>query len=100
MSELANSHLMASTSHAKPHVAGLVVGTLIGGWHLLWAIVVAVGWGQTLLDFVCWMHFVKPVFVIDAFSIGRAIVLICLTGALGYGFGYLGTAAWNQLHQR
>lgn len=82
----------------NPHKTGMALGALIGGWHLLWAIIVAAGWGQPLLDFVFWMHFMKPVFVIDSFSLIRAAVLIAVTAAGGYGFGYVGAAIWNRLH--
>jgi hypothetical protein len=87
-------------SEVSQHKAGLMLGTLLGGWHLLWAIIVAVGWGQPLLDFVLWMHFIKPVFVVDGFSIGRALVLIAMTAAIGYCGGYLGALIWNGLHPR
>jgi hypothetical protein len=80
--------------------AGLMLGALLGGWHLLWAIIVAAGWGQPLLDFVLWMHFIKPAFIIETFSIGRAITLVVVTAALGYCFGYLGALIWNRLHPR
>jgi len=88
----------AVASHLSPHNTGLALGAVIGGWHLLWAIVVAVRWGQPILDFVFWMHFMKPAFVIDSFSLVRAVVLIAVTGAGGYGFGYVGAAIWNRLH--
>jgi len=32
--------------------SGLVRASLVGGWHLLWAIIVALGWGQPLIDFI------------------------------------------------
>ena len=87
-------------SPISEHKAGLMFGALLAGWHLLWAIVVAVGWGQPLLDFVLWMHFIKPTFVIDTFSIGRALTLIAVTAAIGYCGGYLGALIWNRLHPR
>ncbi|HZS84060.1 MAG TPA: hypothetical protein VFA50_14395 [Stellaceae bacterium] len=94
----ATGHLAgAAASHLSPHNTGVALGAVIGGWHLLWAIVAAAGWGQPLLDFVFWMHFMKPGFVIDSFSLVRAVVLIAVTAAGGYGFGYMGTAIWNRL---
>ncbi len=41
--------------------AGLVLGTLLGGWHLCWAILVASGVAQPVINFVLWMHFMKPI---------------------------------------
>ena len=87
-------------TYLGPHKTGLVLGSLLGGWHLVWAIVVAAGWGQPLIDFVLWMHFLKPVYVVEPFSIGRAIILILVTAAVGYCIGYVGALAWNRLHSR
>jgi len=47
-------------THLGPQKSGLVRGSLVGGWHLLWAIIVAAGWGQALIYFIFWMHFLKP----------------------------------------
>ena len=88
----------AVVGNLSPHKTGMALGALIGGWHLLWAVIVAAGWGQLLLDFVFWMHFMKPAFLIDSFSLIRSVVLIAVTAAGGYGFGYVGAAIWNRLH--
>ncbi len=82
----------------SPHNTGIALGTLIGGWHFLWSLIVIAGLGQPLLDFVFWMHFLKPVFTIEAFSITRAMVLLAVTATGGYGVGYLGAVLWNWLH--
>lgn len=89
----------AAGRHLNPREAGAVIGSLLGGWHLLWAIVVAAGWGQQVLDFVLWLHFMKPSFVIDAFSPYRAVALIFITSAIGCGFGYVGALVWNWLRR-
>jgi len=39
-------------THLAPQKSGLVLGALVGGWHLVWAIIVTGGWGQPLIDFV------------------------------------------------
>ena len=69
-------------THLGPQKGGLVLGSLVGGWHLLWAIIVALGWGQSLVDFIFWVHFLRPVFVVEPFAIGRALVLIVVTSAI------------------
>jgi hypothetical protein len=82
----------------NPHKTGLAVGILIGGWHLLWAILIAVGLGQLLLDFVLWAHMLHlPVTVgpFDAVAVGTLIVVTSVTG---YAIGYLFAWAWNKLH--
>ena len=77
-----------------------MLGSLVGGWHLVWAIIVAIGWGKPLIDFIFWIHFLKPVFVVEPFAIGRAIVLVLVTAAIGYFVGLVGALLWNRLHTR
>jgi hypothetical protein len=79
------------------HKAGLVMATLLGGWHLLWSSLVAVGLAQPLIDFVFWMHFIKPVYLIEPFSPGRAAILVAVTASVGYAVGYLFALMWNRL---
>ena len=83
----------------NPNKAGLVLGSFLGAWHLLWSILVASGWAQALVDFLFWIHFIKPVYVIDNFSPGRALLLIAITSAVGYAFGYTFAILWNRLHR-
>jgi hypothetical protein len=87
-------------SYLGPQKSGLVLGALLGGWHLAWAIVVAAGWGQPLIDFIFWLHFLKPVFVVEPFAIGRALALVAVTAAIGYVIGLLGAVLWNRLQSR
>jgi hypothetical protein len=87
-------------THLGPQKSGWVLGSLVDGRHLLWAIIVAAGWGQALIDFIFWMHFLKPVFVVEPFSAGRAVVLIVVTVGIGYFIGLAGAVLWNRLHTR
>lgn len=75
--------------------AGLVIGCLTGGWHVCWSIFVAIGVAQPVIDFVFWMHFIKPVYVIEPFEVGRAAVLVVVTGLLGFAIGSAFALVWN-----
>ena len=79
--------------------AGLVVGILLGSWHLCWSALVALGWAQPVIDFVFWMHFIKPIYVIEPFAISRPIILVLVTGGIGFVLGSAGAWAWNALHK-
>ena len=48
--------------------AGLVIALVLGGFHLMWAMIVASGLAQRLMDFIFWLHFIRPVYVIETFE--------------------------------
>ena len=77
----------------------MVLGFLLGGLHLFWALLVAVGWAQPLMDFIFWLHFIRPVYVIEGFEPLRAAGLVLLTGAIGYAMGGAYALLWNRLHR-
>ena len=79
---------------------GVVFAVLLGGWHLLWALLVAAGWAQAAMNFVFWTHFINPVYVIQPFNLGIALTLIAFTSAIGYVTGYVLAYLWNWMHKR
>ncbi len=80
--------------------AGLVFGLLVGGWHFLWLLLVGLQLTQPVIDFVFWMHFIKPTFVVEAFGFDRAVVLVSVAAALGYVAGYCFGFPWNRLRRQ
>jgi len=83
----------------NPNKTGLVFGTFLGAWHFVWVVFVTLGWAQPIVDFVFWMHMIKPVYVIGPFRIANALILIAVTGAIGYVGGFVLAALWNWLHR-
>ena len=81
------------------HSAGLALGCLLGGMHLLWALLVASGFAQLVMDFIFWLHFIRPVYVIERFDVARAAGLVALTAAIGYAMGAAFALLWNRLHR-
>ena len=83
----------------NPNKVGLVIGALIGGWHLVWSLLVLFGCAQPIIDFIFWAHMIQPIYVIKPFSFLAAITLIAITAVTGYVFGYIGAVIWNKLRQ-
>jgi hypothetical protein len=83
-----------------PVRSGLVLAAVMGLWHAAWSLIVALGWAQRLIDFVLWMHFIKPVYVIDAFNPATAVVLVAVTSAVGFVVGAVFALVWNWFHRR
>jgi hypothetical protein len=86
-------------THINVGKASVALGIVLGGWHLLWSLLVAGGWAQTIVDFVLWMHFIKPIYVIEPFEFMRAVILVLVTGAAGLAVGATFAVAWNALHK-
>ena len=84
---------------ANPNKVGLVIGALIGGWHVVWSLLVVIGWAQPILDFVFWAHMIKPVYFVKPFNPAAAAALIVITAVIGYLFAFLGAIIWNRLHR-
>ena len=83
----------------NPLKAGVTFGALLGGYHLCWSLLVALGWAQPFIDFVFWMHFIQPVFVIRPFSLPAAAALVVLTFIAGFVIAFLFAVLWNKLHR-
>lgn len=79
----------------NPWKVGLVFGVLLGGCHLAWALCVAIGWAQPLLDFILRIHFIAPVWTVMPFNVTDAIILVAVTGGIGAVTGWLVGLLWN-----
>jgi hypothetical protein len=78
---------------------GLVIGALIGGWHVIWALLVLIGWAQPIIDFIFWAHMIQPIYVVKPFDPLAAVTLVVITAVIGYIFGFVGAIIWNRLHR-
>ena len=76
---------------------GMIVGAFFAIMHALWALFVAVTPAllQQFLDWMFDLHFLKPVWVLTSFDLVSAILLVALTFAAGYFFGWMFAAIWN-----
>ena len=78
---------------------GLAFATVLGAFHLCWSILVALRWAQPAIDFVFWMHFMKPIILIEPFEFAKAAILVGTTAGLGFLMGSVFALAWNALHK-
>ena len=78
--------------------AGLALGTITGGVHLVWSILIMLGFAQPLLDFIFKVHMIKATFVVDDFNAGLALTLVVVTAVIGYIVGYIFATVWNKIH--
>ncbi len=86
-------------NHLNPAKTGLAVGKLFGGLHLIWSILVALGWAQMLINFSMWAHMVSVPVVVNAFDLSAAVTVVIVTSIVGCVIGYVFANIWNWLHR-
>jgi K+-sensing histidine kinase KdpD len=87
-----------TTGRINKNKAGVVVGSLMGIYHLTWALLVAFGVAQAVIDWIFRLHFIQPPYTITAFNPVTAVTLIVVTSIIGFVVGWLFGAIWNWLH--
>jgi hypothetical protein len=81
-----------------PIKAATTLAALVGSWHLCWSALVALGWAQPVINFIFWIHFIQPIYVIQPFNFGLAAGLVVLTSLIGFVIGFVFAMIWNRLH--
>ena len=78
----------------------MTFGLLVGSMHLVWAVIVASGLAQSLLDFIYGLHFLNNPFTVNPFDLTNAIILVLFTTVVGYIVGWVGTWLWNKVYKK
>lgn len=85
--------------HLNPGKTGLALGVLIAGLHFVWSVLVLLGWGQALVDFILWAHMIHVGEMVGPFDLTACITLLVVTGIVGYVVGYVFAMVWNKVHK-
>jgi hypothetical protein len=86
-------------THLNPIKTGLALGSMIALVHLVWSIIVALGWGQALVDFILWAHMVHVQYVVGPFDATACITLLIVTFLVGFLVGKVFAHIWNKVHK-
>ena len=65
----------------------LIGGLCLSSLHFCWALLVALGFAQTLLDFIFKLHMLSSPFQIQPFELPLALGLIGITFLIGCFYG-------------
>ena len=82
----------------NPVKAGIAFGLVLGLWHLSWALLVAIGSAQPVIDFILRLHFIEPFLQLQPFDVTTAVMLVAITTLIGFVPGAVLALAWNALH--
>lgn len=86
-------------SRVRPMTAGLTFGAVSVLGHAAWALLVAIGAAQPLIDLVFRLHFMSPAFKVGAFDWSTTLLLLTYAAVVGFGAGAVIAAAWNAFVQ-
>ncbi len=79
------------------NTVGLGLGSFLGVVHLAWAVFVASGYAQGLMDWIYDLHFLNNPFTIQIFDVTKATTLVIVTFVVGYVFGWVFAWLWNMV---
>jgi hypothetical protein len=83
-----------------PVRTGLMLGLFLALFHAVWALLVAMGWAQPLMNFVFWAHFITPPERIEPFEWARAAILVGFVFIVGVTAGGAVALLWNSFAPR
>jgi len=78
---------------------GLALGSLTGLGHLVWGVVVYLGWGQSLINFIFTLHSLSVPVTVANFDLMRSVWLVVVTAVIGYVLGFVFATIWNKVHK-
>ncbi len=82
-------------NHAHSHKVGLAVGGTVAIMHAAWSLVVFAGLAESLLKWIWGLHFISMSVTVLPFSLSTALMLVVVTGAVGYVAGYVAGELWG-----
>ena len=85
--------------YLNPMKTALAVGVFLGGWHLMWSLLVALNWAQAIYDFILWAHMIHLQLTIGPFDPVAAGTLVVMTFLVGCVIGYVFAVIWNWFHR-
>ncbi len=83
----------------ESHVA-LFLGSVLALFHAFWSLLVFLGLGKSLLDWIFWIHFLANPFKVRAFDMQTAVTLVIFTFVVGYAGGWVAGMVWNKVAKK
>lgn len=86
-------------NNVNKNKVALTLAVMVGGVHLVWSVLVALGLAQGLIDFILAVHMIETATIVGPFDIKMAGLLVVVTAIIGYAVGYVFATVWNYLHK-
>ena len=76
---------------------GIVFGCFVATLHVVWGLLLLLGWAQPLVNFIFWVHMLSVPVQVQPFNWGIALLLIAVTWCVGFVFGFILATIWNTI---
>ncbi len=86
-------------NQVNAHKVGLVLGGLLAIVHAIWVFMVFMGLAKPLLDWILGLHFLSLQYIVKPFNLLNGLMLVIITGIIGYVVGYICGWLWNFVHR-
>ncbi len=83
------------TTISEKRVA-VTLGLFAAAVHVIWSVIVALGLGQQLADFVLGLHMVQVPVTVGPFDPATAAILVILAFFVGAAAGWFVASLWNM----
>jgi len=84
----------------KRNKVALSVASFVVLVHLIWVILVGLNLANPWIAWLLGLHFLNNPFRFQPFDYATAIVLIIVTGILGYAVGWVFATVWNWVDKK
>lgn len=79
---------------------GLALGSFFAAMHFLWIAIVALGWGNALLNLINDSHFIISFTEVSEFSMTAGLWGVLWAFVWGYIAGYIFAYFWNMFSKK
>ena len=86
-------------NQVSSHKVGLVLGGMFAILHVVWALMVFIGIAKPFFDWILGLHFLNFQYSVNPFAFFNALILVIVTGIIGYIVGYVCGWLWNLAHR-
>jgi len=84
----------------NPFQLSIISGFSLASLHICWALLVAVGWAQTVIDFIFKLHMLSSPFKVQPFELALALGLIGITFLIGCFYGIVFSVVKNAFQKK
>lgn len=84
------------STNSLPLRLACTLGTAFAALHVVWALLVALGWAQSMVNASLRLHMLSTPVRVASFDLVTAISLIVVTGVVGGLVGWFAGMVWEQ----